>query len=206
MVKLVLLVCLSLLLSTSLPFLAYGDKPIYYGFFHSDLGEDYKKFKSDIFGFAIDMQNTWQYSVFTRENILHAVFVPPWSDFSKGYTESFEHLIVSYIPNARQASIKEIVSETTIGFKLAYKDYEVTNAQEIIIQDIKSHLFFESFTGPNRKVPVKGFVCLIPYRNVVYNVNFRADPKSFEKSVNEYMKWTKSFIPHPTELNKRGSV
>ena len=198
------MVTILLLLAPVLSSQLLGEDSVYYGLFKSDLGEDCKKFRSYIFGFTIDIQNEWQYSVFTQANLLNAVFVPLWSDFSEGYTSSFEHMIVSYIPNNQQVSIKEVFDKTVSGFKFTYKNYKVEKQEEIVIQNINSYLYFDSFYSQEKKVPVKGLVCLIPYKNVIYGINFRADPNTFKESVDEYIKWIKTFTPYPNELNKRG--
>ena len=167
----------------------------------SPTGNERKVFNSSFLGFSIEVPNIWEH----KHDVLYVTFAPvgvtvthsPLGSFPDN-AETYEYLMVSYGRRKAGKSLNDLCDMLIRGTRLFTKVYNTSNRREQLISGIRGLSFDDEII--HDKMKVNGTVYLVPYKDLVYTLSFRADPKTFEKREQAWNAIAQTFHPQPKNL------
>jgi flagellar basal body-associated protein FliL len=155
-----------------------------------------KVFKTSFGKFSIEVPNDWQY----KHNVLYVTFSPPNAKMNQSPlsvfpddTQTFEYLMVSWMKNRKQKTLDKLYDNLTNGTRFYNKTYETSSRQDIQIDRIRAVSFNDKLVEDD--VKTFGLVYLVPYKNLVYTLAFRADSVTFKSNKQMYEQIAYTFKP-----------
>ena len=167
----------------------------------SPTGNKRNIFNSSYLGFSIEVPTIWEY----KHDVLYVTFSPvgltmkhsPLRTFPNN-TETYEYLMISYLQTKAGKSLNDHCDMLIRGTRAFAKVYNTSNRREQLIAGIRGLSFNDEIIQDTMKV--NGTVYLVPYKDLVYTLSFRADPETFEKREQAWNAIAQTFHPQPKNL------
>jgi len=165
----------------------------YYAFYPSSLGEDWKRFQHNIFGFSIDMPASWMFGVHTKQPAYPVIMLYPDGIDTSKFSDKFEMIeIASFPADSLDAAFQNVLQGMRVSHPGLVLDKE---KKETVFVGGENALEFQISWPSKTGYSIIEHITLISYNEQIRSIAVRAVDNLFKQHEQLYQKIVHTYRP-----------